>query len=57
MPMLGSWCCSGKPVKGEYREFLSQGRRTQAVLVDRATALTKFQELSMQALATSEAAG
>ena len=53
IPMLGLvllW----QTVKGEYREFLSQGRRTQAVLVDRATALTKFKELSMQAFATSE---
>ena len=37
-------------VKGEYRTFLSQGQRTQAVLVDRNTALTKFQELSSNAL-------
>ena len=41
-------------IKGEYREFLSQGQRTQAVLVDRTTALNKFQELSIQALTKSE---
>ena len=41
-------------IKGEYREFLSQGKRTQAVLVDRTTALNKFQELSIQALTKSE---
>ena len=41
-------------IKGEYREFLSQGQRTQAVLVDRTTALNKFQELSIQALTKPE---
>lgn len=37
-------------VKGEYRAFLSGGQRTQAVLVNRTTALTKFQELSIEAV-------
>ena len=37
-------------VKGEYREFLSDGQLTQAVLVGRNTALNKFQELSIEAV-------
>ena len=37
-------------VKGEYRAFLSDGQLTQAVLVDRNTALNKFQELSIEAV-------
>ncbi|RPH11385.1 MAG: hypothetical protein CBC49_009545 [Alphaproteobacteria bacterium TMED89] len=39
-------------IKGEYREFLSQGQRTQAVLVDRNTALNKFQDLTVAAIKT-----
>ena len=39
-------------VKGEYREFLSQGNKSQEVNVDRSTALNKFQELSLSALET-----
>ena len=39
-------------VKADYREFLSGGQRSQAVLVDRSTALNKFQELATEAVAS-----
>ena len=37
-------------VKGEYREFLSQGERTQAIRVSQTEALSKFSELATDAL-------
>ena len=37
-------------VKSEYREFLSGGQRTQAVLVSRNQALSKFSELASNAI-------
>ena len=37
-------------VKGEYREFLSQGERSQAIRVSQTVALTKFSELATDAL-------
>ncbi len=37
-------------VKGEYREFLSQGERSQAIRVTQTEALTKFSELATDAL-------
>jgi len=37
-------------VKGEYREFLSQGERSQAIRVSQTEALTKFSELATDAL-------
>ena len=37
-------------VKGEYREFLSKGERSQAIRVSQTEALTKFSELATDAL-------
>ena len=37
-------------VKGEYREFLSQGERSQAIRVTQSEALSKFSELAGEAL-------
>lgn len=37
-------------VKGEYREFLSAGERSQAIRVSQTAALTKFSELASDAL-------
>lgn len=37
-------------VKGEYREFLSQGEHSQAIRVSQTEALTKFSELATDAL-------
>lgn len=37
-------------VKGEYREFLSQGERSQAIRVSQTEALNKFSELATDAL-------
>ena len=37
-------------IKGEYREFLSQGERSQAIRVSQTEALTKFSELATDAL-------
>jgi len=37
-------------VKGEYREFLSQGERSQAIRISKTEALNKFSDLTLEAL-------
>ena len=40
-------------IKGEYREFLNGGQFSQRIVVSQADALTKFQELATEAVASS----